>query len=129
MSTQVKKPRSKSKKVVTDVIIHVKASFNNTLVTVTTIKGEKLTASSAGACGFKGSKKPTPLAAGMAMRKACEAAKDLYSIENAEIRVDGPGPGRDSAIKTARDYVIVSGIYDVTGIPFNGCRPSKERRM
>ncbi len=121
--------KKKSKRVVTDVIVFINASFNNTIITVTDNKGNVLSWATAGGSGFRGSRKSTPFAAQVAADKACQAAKDMYGIENAEIRVAGPGSGREAAARAVKTYCNVTGIYDVTGIPFNGCRPAKERRV
>jgi small subunit ribosomal protein S11 len=132
MTAAVARTRNKAKKakrVVTDVIIHIHASFNNTLITVSDPKGNVLSWATAGGCGYRGSRKSTPYAAGQAVHKALEKVKAQYSSENAEVRVYGPGPGRDASVRAARDHLHITAIYDVTGIPFNGCRPPNERRV
>ena len=91
--------KKKAKRVVTDVIVCIHASFNNTIITVTDAKGNVLSWATAGGSGFRGSRKSTPFAAQVAADKACQAAKDLYGIENAEIRVAGPGSGREAAAR------------------------------
>lgn len=121
--------KKKTKRLVSDGIVHVHASFNNTIVTVTDLKGNTLSWATAGGSGFRGSRKSTPHAASVAASRALEKARDTYSLETAEVRVYGPGPGRDAAVKAARDFVQVTGIFDITGIPFNGCRPPNERRV
>jgi small subunit ribosomal protein S11 len=121
--------RKKYKRLITDVIVHVHASFNNTVTTVTDTKGNTLAWATAGGCGFRGSRKSTPFAGQVATGKAMQKVKDLYGAENAEVHVYGPGPGRDASVRAVRDYVIIVAIYDVTGIPHNGCRPPKQRRV
>lgn len=122
------KKKAKARKV-PDVVVHVHASFNNTIVTVTDPKGNALAWATSGGCGFRGSRKSTPYAAQVAAQKAIQKSKEVYGAENAEVYVYGPGPGRDAAVRAARDHVHVTAIYDVTGVPFNGCRPPKERRV
>lgn len=121
--------RRKLKRLVTDVIVHVYASFNNTITTVTDVKGNVLSWATAGGSGFRGSRKSTPFAGQVATARALQKAVDTYGAESAEVRVCGPGPGRDASVRAVRDHVSISAIYDVTGIPFNGCRPPKERRV
>jgi small subunit ribosomal protein S11 len=123
------KTKRKSRRVITDIIVHVYASFNNTLITVTDVKGNTLSWATAGGCGFRGSRKSTPFAGQVAAGKAVQKARDLYGVESAEVRIYGPGPGRDASVRAVRDIVQITGIYDVTGIPFNGCRAPKERRV
>lgn len=123
------KLRRKLKKHVTDIIINIYASFNNTLTTVTDTKGNTLSWATAGGCGFRGSRKSTPFAGQVATAKALQKAKELYGVETAEVRVYGPGPGRDASVRAVREYVQVTAMFDVTGIPFNGCRAPKQRRV
>lgn len=123
------KVKKKARRVVTDAIVCIYASFNNTIVTVTDTKGNVLSWATSGGSGFRGSRKSTPFAAQVAADKACQTAKDLYGIMNAEIRVCGPGSGREAAARAVRTYCEITAIYDVTGVPFNGVRPSKERRV
>lgn len=127
----VKQGRSKrkTKRVIHDVIVHVYASFNNTLITVTDVKGNTLSWATAGGCGFRGSRKSTPFAGQVAAGKAMQKAKELYGCESAEVYIHGPGPGRDASVRAVRDVVQITGIYDVTGIPFNGCRQPSARRV
>lgn len=125
----VKTTKKRKTRVVTDAIVHVKATFNNTLVMITDAKGNALAWASAGEREFKGSRKSTPYAAQMAMEEAARKAKELYGVENVEVRIKGPGPGRESAVRAAKLFFTVVGMYDVTGIPFNGCRPAGERRV
>jgi len=109
--------------------LYVQSTFNNTIVSVTDTKGKVLTWSSAGHCGFKGSRKSTPFAATTAIEKALEAAKN-YGIKKLEVYLKGPGVGRDAALRflrTKRDF-DVDKISDITPIPHNGPRPPKQRR-
>lgn len=109
--------------------LHVLATFNNTLVTFTDTKGNVLAASSAGACGFKGSKKGTAYAAQVASEKAAEVAKTQYGVTKVDVFVKGVGLGRDAAVRTLQNYnIAVESIKDVTGIPHGGTRPPKARR-
>lgn len=121
--------RRRLKRLVTDVIVHIYASFNNTITTVTDVKGNVLAWATAGGSGFRGSRKSTPFAGQVATARALQKAVDTYGAESAEVRVFGPGPGRDASVRAVRDHVKISAIYDVTSIPFNGCRPPKERRV
>lgn len=123
------KGRRKVKRLVSDIIVHIYASFNNTIITVTDVKGNTLAWATAGGSGFRGSRKSTPFAGQVATAKAVQKAKDVFGAESAEVRVCGPGPGRDASVRAVRDYVSISAIYDVTGIPFNGCRAPKQRRV
>ena len=109
--------------------LHIQATFNNTIVTFTDKKGNALTACSAGAVGFKGSKKGTAYAAQVATEKAAEVAKNQFSVTNVDVLVKGVGLGRESAIRTLTNYdMTVDSIKDVTGIPHGGVRPRKARR-
>ncbi len=109
--------------------VHIQSSFNNTLVTVTDLQGNALSQSSAGALGFKGSRKGTPFAAQMATETAVKAAKE-QGLRTVEVYVKGPGAGRESAIRAiANCEVEISLIADVSPIPHNGCRPPKRRRV
>lgn len=123
------KTRKKNKRVVTDGILHVHASFNNTIVTFTDMQGNALCWATAGGSGYRGSRKSTPYAAQMATEKAATLAKE-YGIKSVKVRVYGPGPGRESTIRAviAKD-ILISEITDVTGIPHNGCKPPKKRRV
>ncbi len=109
--------------------MHVQATFNNTIVTFTDKKGNVLTSSSAGACGFRGSKKGTAYAAQVASEKAAEAAKSQYGLASVDVFVKGVGLGRDAAIRAVNNFdVLVDSIKDVTGVPHGGTRPRKQRR-
>ena len=121
--------KKKTKRVVSDGVAHIHATFNNTIVTISDRQGNALTWATAGGCGFRGSRKSTPFAAQVAAERAGEAAKE-YGLKNLDVQVKGPGPGRESAVRAlnACGYTI-SNITDVTPIPHNGCRPPKKRRV
>ena len=129
-----KKPRKTFKKrgekrVVHHGYVHIYASFNNTHVTITDAEGNVIAWSSAGGIGFKGSRKGTPFAATQAAIAAANTAKN-YGLRSADVRVKGPGSGRESAIRALQTVGIeVKSIRDVTPIPHNGCRPTKRRRV
>lgn len=129
MAKPATKVRKKVKKHVVDGIAHVHASFNNTIITITDRQGNALSWATAGGSGFKGSRKSTPFAAQVAAERAGEAVKDL-GLKNLDVRVKGPGPGRESAVRAlnAAGFKITT-ITDVTPIPHNGCRPPKKRRV
>ena len=130
MAKPGKRVRKKGeKKNVPNGIAHIQATFNNTIITITDRQGNALSWATSGGCGFRGSRKSTPFAAQVAAEKAGTAAKD-YGLKNLEVRVKGPGPGRESAIRAlnAVGYKITL-IEDVTPIPHNGCRPPKRRRV
>ena len=121
--------RKKVKKHVTDAIAHVHASFNNTIVTITDRQGNTLSWATSGGCGFRGSRKSTPFAAQVAAERAGTAAQE-YGVKSVEVRVRGPGPGRESAVRALNSAGLkVTSIEDVTPIPHNGCRPPKKRRV
>lgn len=122
--------RKKAKKLVVDGIAHIRASFNNTIVTISDIQGNTLAWSSAASCGYRGSRKSTPYAAGEASTKAATAVIENFGMKNVSVKVNGPGPGRESAIRSlhAAGLKILS-ITDATGIPFNGVRDPKKRRV
>src|SRR6476620_5792969 len=125
----VAKTKKKAKHVVTDAIVHVQASFNNTVVTITDRQGNALSWATSGGAGFRGSRKSTPFAAQVAAEKAGRAAQE-YGVKSVEVRIKGPGPGRESAVRSlnALGYKVTN-IVDVTPIPHNGCRPPKRRRV
>jgi small subunit ribosomal protein S11 len=126
MSTYKKK---KTKRTVRTGIVHVNASFNNTIVTITDDRGEVVCWDSAGSIGYKGSRKATPYAAQLAMERAGEKAVKL-GMKDCEVRVRGPGGGRESAIRAlVSSGIQVKTITDVTPLPHNGCRPRKKRRV
>ncbi|MDR3419186.1 MAG: 30S ribosomal protein S11 [Nevskia sp.] len=127
--TTAAKTRKRAKKNVSDAVAHVHASFNNTIVVITDRQGNALSWSTAGACGFKGSRKSTPFAAQVAAERAAQAAAE-HGVKNLEVRIKGPGPGRESAVRSLNAAGFkVTNITDVTPIPHNGCRPSKRRRV
>ena len=127
MAKTIKK--KKVKKTVVDGIAHVHASFNNTIITITDRQGNALSWATSGGAGFRGSRKSTPFAAQVAAETAGRAALD-FGLKNLEVRVKGPGPGRESSVRAlnALGYKITN-ITDVTPIPHNGCRPPKKRRV
>jgi small subunit ribosomal protein S11 len=128
-SSTAGKARKRAKRMVSDAIAHVHASFNNTIVTITDRQGNTLSWATAGGCGFRGSRKSTPFAAQVAAEKAGVAAQE-YGVKNVEVRVCGPGPGRESAVRALNAAGLkVTSIEDVTPIPHNGCRPPKKRRV
>ncbi len=121
--------RKKQRRSVPSGQLHIQATFNNTIITFTDKKGNVLTASSAGATGFRGSKKGTAYAAQVASEKAAEAVKALHGTKSVDVFVKGVGLGRDAAIRAISNYDIsVDSIKDVTGIPHGGVRPRKARR-
>jgi small subunit ribosomal protein S11 len=121
--------RRKIRRNVTSAIAFVKATFNNTQVTITDTKGDTICWASAGTCGFKGSRKSTPFAGQMAAQQAAEKAAK-YGVKEIEVRVKGPGSGRESAITALQAAgITVKLIEDTTPIPHNGCRPRKRRRV
>jgi small subunit ribosomal protein S11 len=123
------KGRKKVKKHVTDGIAHVHASFNNTIITITDRQGNVLSAATSGGSGFRGSRKSTPFAAQVAADKAGVAAQE-HGLKTVEVRVKGPGPGRESAVRALNGCGLkITNISDVTPIPHNGCRPPKKRRV
>jgi small subunit ribosomal protein S11 len=121
--------RKKIKKNVSEGIVHVHASFNNTIVTITDRQGNALSWATSGGAGFKGSRKSTPFAAQVAA-EACGKVAVECGIKNLEVRIKGPGPGRESAVRALNALGIkISSISDVTPVPHNGCRPPKRRRV
>ena len=121
--------RKKVKKVVTEGIAHVHASFNNTIITITDRQGNAIAASSSGAQGFKGSRKSTPFAAQMAAEAAAKTAME-HGLKKVAVYVKGPGSGRETAIRSLQAAGLeVASIQDCTPIPHNGCRPKKRRRV
>jgi small subunit ribosomal protein S11 len=126
---QKQRVRKKIRKSVADGIAHVHASFNNTIITITDRQGNVLSWATAGGQGFKGSRKSTPFAAQVAAEAAGKGAIEC-GIKNLEVRVKGPGPGRDSSIRGLSALGIrITIISDITGIPHNGCTPPKVRRI
>jgi len=123
-------PRKKQRRAIPAGQMHVQASFNNTIITFTDKKGAVLCASSAGACGFRGSKKGTAYAAQVAAEKAAELAKSLHGMKSVDVFVKGVGLGRDAAVRAVSSFDMqVESIKDVTGVPHGGARPRKQRRV
>ncbi len=129
MAKQASKGKKKVKKVVVDGIAHVHASFNNTIITITDRQGNALSWATSGGSGFRGSRKSTPFAAQVAAENAGRAAQE-YGLKNLEVRVNGPGPGRESSVRSLNAVGFkITNIIDVTPIPHNGCRSPKKRRV
>jgi small subunit ribosomal protein S11 len=123
------KTKKKDKKVITHGVMFIHSTFNNTIITITDPDGKVLTWASGGMVGFKGSRKSTPFAAQLAAEKALKEAEN-FGLRTLEVRVKGPGAGRESAIRTIGSTPFqVRSIKDVTPIPHNGCRPPKKRRV
>ncbi len=121
--------KKKIRRSVAKAIAHIKATFNNTYITIADINGETLCWASAGTVGFKGSRKSTPFAAQRTARNVAEKAR-RFGVKEVEVRVKGPGPGRESAITALQEAgLLVKAIEDVTPLPHNGCRPRKKRRV
>lgn len=111
-------------------IVHIHATFNNTIITITDPQGNTLTWASGGTAGFKGTRKGTPYAAQLAAEQAAKKAQQLYGMKEVEVWVKGPGSARETAIRAIQSAGLeIKGIKDVTPIPHNGCRPPKPRRM
>ena len=129
MAKTATKSRKRIKRNVLDGIAHIHASFNNTIITITDREGNTLAWATSGGSGFRGSRKSTPFAAQIASQKAGEAAKEV-GLENLEVFIKGPGPGRESAVRALNTVGFkITNITDVTPIPHNGCRPPKRRRV
>jgi small subunit ribosomal protein S11 len=129
MAKDTTRIRKRERKNITSGIAHVNSTFNNTMITITDVQGNTIAWSSAGAMGFKGSRKSTPYAAQMAAETAARKAQD-HGMRTLEVEVSGPGSGRESALRAlqAAGFTITT-IRDVTPIPHNGCRPPKRRRV
>jgi small subunit ribosomal protein S11 len=126
--TASRRPRKRDRKNVSTGIVHIKSSFNNTIVSITDTEGNVIAWASSGGVGFKGSRKSTPYAAQQAAEKAARAAME-HGLRRAEIQVKGPGSGRDTAVRSIQQVGIeVTSIKDVTPVPHNGCRQPKRRR-
>ena len=129
MAKTTSKSKKKVKKHIVDGIAHIQASFNNTIVTISDRHGNALCWTTAGGSGFRGSRKSTPFAAQVAADRCGKMAQE-FGMKNLEVRVKGPGPGRESAVRALNNCGFeVTQITDVTPIPHNGCRPSKKRRV
>ena len=125
-----KTTKRKARTTVIEGVAHIHASFNNTIITISDRQGNALTWATAGGSGFRGSRKSTPFAAQVAAERAGKSAIELYGVQLLEVRVNGPGPGRESAVRALNNCGLrVSDITDVTPIPHNGCRPPKRRRV
>ncbi len=126
---EVKKAKRKNKKNILNGVVHIRSTFNNTLITITDVSGNVISWSSAGARGFKGSRKSTPFAAQVAAGDAAAKAME-HGLKNVQVLVTGPGSGRESALRAiAAAGIKISLIRDVTPIPHNGCRQPKRRRV
>ena len=122
--------KKRERRVVPHGVVNIRATFNNTMITISDPEGRAVCWSSAGAIGFKGSRKGTPYAAQQASLGAAAVARDQYGMKSVEVRVKGPGSGRESAVRAlASAGLHIIGIKDVTPIPHNGCRPPKRRRV
>jgi len=129
MATKEKAKKKKISRGVTAGVAHIRASFNNTIITITDKQGNVLVWSAPGIVGYSGSKKSTPFAAQIAATDAARKAKEI-GIKEVEVRVKGPGAGRESAIRALQAAgLTVTSIRDITPIPHNGCRPRKKRRV
>ena len=121
--------RKKAKRIVTDGVAHIHASFNNTIITISDRQGNALCWATSGGSGFRGSRKSTPFAAQVAAERAGTAALD-FGMKSVNVFVKGPGPGRESAVRALNAAGLkINSISDVTPIPHNGCRPPKRRRV
>jgi len=129
MASSPNRSRKRIKKEVADGIVHVHASFNNTIITITDRKGNALSWATSGGSGFRGSRKSTPFAAQVAAEKAGIVAQE-FGMKNLDVMIKGPGPGRESAVRSLNNLGFkITNIVDVTPIPHNGCRPPKKRRV
>lgn len=128
-SSASQRGKKKVRKNVTDAVAHIHASFNNTIITITDRQGNTLSWATSGGAGFKGSRKSTPFAAQVAAEAAGKVAVEC-GVKNVEVRIKGPGPGRESTVRALNALGIrVTQISDVTPVPHNGCRPPKRRRI
>ena len=129
MAKAAAQARKRAKKTVTDGVAHVHASFNNTIITISDRQCNTLVWATAGGSGFRGSRKSTPFAAQVAAERVGNMAKEL-GMKNLEVRIKGPGPGRESAVRALNALGMkITSITDITPIPHNGCRPPKRRRI
>jgi small subunit ribosomal protein S11 len=128
--TTTQRVKRRVKKQVDSGIVHIRSTFNNTIITITDLRGNLIAWASSGAVGFKGSRKSTPFAAQMAAEKAAKIAMESSGMKSVEVMVKGPGSGREAAIRSLQAAGLeVNLIKDVTPIPHNGCRPPKRRRV
>ena len=128
-SSASQRGKKKVRKNVTDAVAHIHASFNNTIITITDRQGNTLSWATSGGAGFKGSRKSTPFAAQVAAEAAGKVAVEC-GVKNVEVRIKGPGPGRESTVRALNALGIrVTQISDVTPVPHNGCRPPQRRRI
>ena len=124
-----RRPRKRDRKNVSTGVVHIKSSFNNTIISITDTEGNVIAWASSGGVGYKGSRKSTPFAAQQAAEKAGRAAME-HGLRRAEVQVKGPGSGRDTAVRSIQNTGIeVTSIKDVTPVPHNGCKPPKRRRV
>jgi small subunit ribosomal protein S11 len=129
MATSSPKTKKRAKRTIVDGVAHIHASFNNTIITITDRQGNTLAWATAGGSGFRGSRKSTPFAAQVAAERL-SSVKDEFGMENLDVFVKGPGPGRESAVRSLNSAGFrITNITDVTPIPHNGCRPPKKRRV
>jgi len=129
MASSNRTTKKKIKKEVADGIAHIHATFNNTIVTITDRKGNALSWATSGGSGLRGSRKSTPFAAQVAAERAGKVAQE-YGMKNLDVMIKGPGPGRESAVRSFNNLGFkIGNIVDVTPIPHNGCRPPKKRRV
>ncbi len=127
--TTGRRPRKRDRKNVSSGVVHIKSSFNNTIVSITDTEGNVIAWASSGGVGFKGSRKSTPYAAQQAAERAAAAAQE-HGVRRVDVQVKGPGSGRDTAVRSIQNSGIeVTGIKDKTRMPHNGCRPTKRRRQ
>jgi small subunit ribosomal protein S11 len=127
--TAAPKVRKKERKNITNAVVHINASFNNTMITVSDAQGNAIAWSSSGLCGFKGSRKSTPYAAQMAAEDAGRKASE-NGVRTVEVLIKGPGAGRESALRALSTVgFVITSIRDITSVPHNGCRPRKRRRI
>ena len=128
MNSKVARVRKKDRKNIPHGLAHIRSTFNNTIITITDLQGNTMAWSSAGVKGFKGSRKSTPYVAQVAAEDAGRKAMD-HGLQSVDVMINGPGAGRETALRALRGLgLIVKSIKDVTGIPFNGCRPPSRRR-
>ena len=129
MATAPARAKKKVRRSVIDGVAHIHASFNNTIITITDRQGNTLAWATSGGSGFRGSRKSTPFAAQVAAEKL-SSVRDEYGMQNLDVFVKGPGPGRESAVRSLNSAGFkITNITDVTPIPHNGCRPPKKRRV